>query len=96
MTVNDTLHSTPANDADISINGQSLTDAIIERELQQQQRLRQQMRLFSQRAELRRRRRQTAVVATLVNISSVAALLILAFVWQFYFPIAEAVAAILP
>ena len=73
-----------------------MLDALIERELQQQERLRQHVRSLAMREELMRRRRQTAIVATLVNITSVAALLILALVWQFYFPVAEAVAAMLP
>ena len=93
---NNAQNITTADDADIRFSSESLMDAIIERELQQQQRLRRQIYIFGQRDELRRRRRHTAVVATLVNITSVAALLLIALVWQFYFPLAEAVASILP
>jgi len=91
-----TLSTTTTADSDLRTNSDALMDAIIERELQQQQRLRRQMNIFMQRNEMRRRRRQTAVVATLVNITSVAALLFIALVWQFYFPLAQAVASILP
>ncbi len=93
---NNTLSTTTTADSDLRTNSDALMDAIIERELQQQQRLRRQMNIFMQRNEMRRRRRQTAVVATLVNITSVAALLFIALVWQFYFPLAQAVASILP
>lgn len=85
-----------ASDAVIAADADAMLDALFERELQQQERLHRQILLFTRREELLRRRRQTAIVATLVNISSVAALLILAFVWQFYFPVAQAVAAMLP
>jgi len=91
-----TLSTTTTADSDLRTNSDALMDAIIERELQQQQRLRRQMNIFMHRNEMRRRRRQTAVVATLVNITSVAALLFIALVWQFYFPLAQAVASILP
>jgi hypothetical protein len=93
---NNTLSTTTTADSDLRTNSDALMDAIIERELQQQQRLRRQMNIFMHRNEMRRRRRQTAVVATLVNITSVAALLFIALVWQFYFPLAQAVASILP
>ena len=71
-------------------------DALVERELQSQERLMARMRAFRQRDELMRRRRQTAIVTSLVNITSVAALLAVALIWQFYFPVAAAVAALVP
>ncbi|MBQ7442874.1 MAG: hypothetical protein IJS59_03280 [Bacteroidaceae bacterium] len=78
------------------VGNEHMLDALIERELQQQEMLRLRISHLAKRNEMMRRRRQTTIVATLINVTSVAALIALAFVWQFYFPMAQAVAAILP
>ncbi len=87
---------TPQSDATVIVGSEPMLDALIERELQQQQELQRHIRLLAQREALMRRRRQTTIVAALINITSVAALIAIALVWQFYFPMAQAVAAMLP
>ncbi len=71
-------------------------DALVERELQQQELLRSRMLRLRAQQQAAQRRRQTAIVTSLVNIGSVAALLAVALIWQFYFPVAAAVAALIP